>query len=186
MSTPDDEFEKLLAEAFGPGDELSSSRPGADEDVPMTDAADDEFEKLLSAALDPGEIELSSAQRSTLLAAFAKVDANPVEAEAAELEEFRALLAEALDPGEIAFDDEERRELIRQMTGAAAGDNLTAWALGEMPSSQREQLERRMEVNASLREEALSYRRFCNRMGEALPALAGPGWWERAKLRHVV
>ncbi|HEY1120925.1 MAG TPA: autotransporter outer membrane beta-barrel domain-containing protein, partial [Haloferula sp.] len=186
MTTPDDEFEKLLAEAFGPGDELSSSRPGADNGEPMMGAPDDEFEKLLSEALDPGEIELSSAQRSTLLAAFAKADANPVEAEAAELEEFTALLADALDPGEIAFEDEERRELIRQMTGAAAGDNLTAWALGEMPSPQREQLERRMEVNASLRAEALSYRRFCNRMGEALPALAGPGWWERTKLRYVV
>jgi len=187
MITPDDEFEKLLAEAFGPGDaELSSSPPGADEGAPLMGAPDDEFEKLLSEALDPGEIELSSAQRSKLLAAFAAVDANPVETEAAELEEFTALLTEALDPGEIAFEDEERRELIRQMTGAAAGDNLTAWALGEMPAAQREQLERRMEVNTSLREEALSYRRFCNRMTEALPALARPGWWERTRIRHVV
>jgi hypothetical protein len=149
-------------------------------------APDDDFEKLLAEALDPGEIELSSAQRSKLLAAFAAADANPVESEAAELEEFTALLAEALDPGEIAFEEEERRELIRQMTGAAAGDNLTAWALGEMPSAQREQLERRMEVNASLREEALSYRRICTRLSEALPALARPGWWERTRLRHVV
>lgn len=184
MRTPDDDFEKLLAEAFGPGDAgLSASTPVADGGMR---SPDDEFEKLLSEALDPGDIELSSEQRSTLLAAFATADSTPVESEAAELEEFTALLSEALDPGEIAFEDEERRELIRQMTGAAAGDNLTAWALGEMPAAQREQLERRMEVNASLREEALSYRCICARLTEALPALARPGWWERTRLRHVV
>lgn len=187
MRTPDDDFEKLLAEAFGPGDaELSPSRPVTDEESQTVNEPDDEFEKLLAEALDPGEIGLSSAQRSKLLAAFATADATPVESEAAELEEFTALLAEALDPGEIVFEDEERRELIRQMTGAAAGDNLTAWVLGEMSAAQREQLERRMEMNASLREEALSYRRFCTRLTEALPALARPGWWERTRLRHVV
>ena len=187
MTTPDDDFEKLLAEAFGPGGgELSPSCPESEEGIPAMKVPEDEFEKLLAEALDPGEIELSSSQRSTLLAAFAAADSKPVEVEAAELEEFTALLAEALDPGEIAFEDEERRELIRQMTGAVAGDNLTAWALGEMPSPQREQLERRMEVNASLREEALSYRRICARLSEALPAIARPGWWERTRLRHVV
>lgn len=146
----------------------------------------DDFEKLLAEALDTGEVELSSAQRSELLAAFAAADSAPVASEAAELEEFTALLAEALDPGEIAFEDEQRRELIRQMTGTAAGDNLTAWALGEMPSAEREQLERRMEVDDSLREEALSYRRFCTRLTDVLPALSRPGWWERARLRQVV
>jgi hypothetical protein len=187
MNTPDDDFEKLLAEAFGSGDGgLSPSRTGAEDEEVSRKAPDDDFEKLLAEALDPGEIELSSVQRSKLLVAFAAAGSNPVESESAELEEFTAFLAEALEPGEIAFEDEERRELIRQMTGAAAGDNLTAWALGEMPTAQREQLERRMEVNASLREEALSYRRICSRLGEALPALARPGWWERTRLRHVV
>ncbi|MCW1884906.1 autotransporter domain-containing protein [Luteolibacter flavescens] len=182
MSAPEDDFEKLLAEAFASdGGELP---PGEAEAATL--AGDDDFERMLAEALDPGEIELSSAQRGELLAAFATAGAAPDAAEAAALEDFTAMLAGALDPGEIAFEDGQRRELIRQMTGAAAGDNLTAWALGEMPQAERERLERRMEVNASLREEALSYSRFCTRLSGALPALARPGWWERVRLRSVV
>lgn len=137
-------------------------RPGESHD-------DHDFERMLEAALDPGEIGLSSDEKAEL---FATTD-------------FMALLARELDPGEIGFEPAQRRDLVARLAAAAKAEDLTAWALGELPAERRQTMDARMEDDEALRTEGLAIRNFCHRAELLLPPLEAPGWWERRRLRRV-
>lgn len=131
--------------------------------------SDDGFERMLEAALDPGEIGLSVDEKAELLATT----------------DFMALLARELNPGEIEFEPAQRRDLVARLAAAAKAEDLTAWALGELPAERRQTMDARMEVDGALRTEGLAIRNFCHRAELLLPPLAAPGWWERRRLRRV-
>ena len=129
----------------------------------------DDFERMLGAALDPGEIDLSAAEKAELLATA----------------EFMTLLARELDPGEIEFEPAERKGLVERLSTAVKEDDLTAWALGELPVERCPPLEARMEGDEDLRSEGLAIRNFCHRAELLLPPVGAPGWWERRRLRRI-
>lgn len=130
---------------------------------------DHDFERMLEAALDPGEIGLSADEKAEL---FATTD-------------FMALLARELDPGEIEFEPAQRRDLVARLAASAKAEDLTAWALGELPAERRQSMDARMEDDEALRTEGLAIRNFCHRAELLLPPVAAPGWWERRRLRRV-
>jgi hypothetical protein len=130
---------------------------------------DHDFERMLEGALDPGEIGLSVDEKVQL---FATTD-------------FMALLARQLDPGEIEFEPAQRQDLVARLTAVAKAEDLTAWALGELPAERRQSIDARMEDDEALRTEGLAIRNFCHRAELLLPPLAAPGWWERRRLRRV-
>lgn len=129
----------------------------------------DDFERMLEAALDPGEIGLTLDEKAELLSTT----------------DFMALLARELDPGAIEFEPEQRQDLVARLTAATKAEDLTAWALGELPAERRLPLDARMEEDEDLRTEGLAIRNFCRRAELLLPPLAAPGWWERRRLRRV-
>lgn len=131
--------------------------------------SDDDFERMLEAALDPGEISLSVDEKAELLATT----------------DFMALLSRELDPGEIEFEPAQRQDLVARLTAATKSEDLTAWALGELPAARRLTMDVRMEEDEALRTEGLAIRNFCRRAELLLPPLAAPGWWERRRLRRV-
>lgn len=129
----------------------------------------DDFERMLEAALDPGEIGLTVDEKADLLATT----------------DFMAMLARELDPGEIGFEPEQRQDLVARLSAATKAEDLTAWALGELPAERRVPLDARMEEDQDLRTEGLAIRNFCRRAELLLPPLAAPGWWERRRLRRI-
>jgi hypothetical protein len=129
----------------------------------------DDFERLLGAALDPGEIGLTDHEKSELLATT----------------DFMGLLARELDPGEIEFEPARRKDLVARLSSISKDEDLTAWALGELPVERRMPLEARMDGEPDLRAEGLAIRNFCHRAELLLPPVAAPGWWERRRLRRV-
>lgn len=129
----------------------------------------DDFERMLGAALDPGEIDLSAAEKAELLATA----------------EFMALLARELNPGEIEFEPSQRKDLVARLSTALKEEDLTAWALEELPVERCSPLEARMEGDEDLRSEGLAIRNFCHRAELLLPPVGAPGWWERRRLRRV-
>lgn len=131
--------------------------------------SDDGFERMLEAALDPGEIGLTDHEKSELLATT----------------DFIALLARELDPGEIEFEPARREDLVARLSAIAKEEDLTTWALGELPAERRLPLEARMEGDPDLRAEGLAIRNFCHRAELLLPPVAAPGWWERRRLRRI-
>jgi uncharacterized protein YhjY with autotransporter beta-barrel domain len=102
-----------------------------------------------------------------------------------ESDDFECLLGAALDPGEIEFDAARREDLVARLSGIAKEEDLTAWALGELPEERRMPLEVRMDGDPALRVEGLAIRNFCHRAELLLPPVAAPGWWERRRLRRV-
>ncbi len=129
----------------------------------------DDFERMLEAALDPGEISLSATERAELL----------------DTADFMTLLARELDPGEIELEPARRAELVARLSVATKEEDLTAWALGELPAERCAPLEARMDSDEDLRSEGLAIRNFCHRAELLLPPVAAPGWWERRRLRRI-
>lgn len=129
----------------------------------------DGFERLLAAALDPGEISLSQEQRAEIRVAA----------------EFAAFLARELDPGEIELGAARRGELAARLRDRAREEDLTAWALGELPEERHERLEEEMRRREDLRVEGLAIRHFCHSAQTLLPVLPAPGWWQRRRLRRI-
>ena len=109
--------------------------------------SDDDFERMLEAALDPGEICLSPDEKAEILATT----------------EFMALLSNELDPGEIEFEPAQRQDLVVRLSAATKAEDLTAWALGELPVERSLPLEARMQEDEDLRTEGLAIRNFCRR-----------------------